>query len=189
MKKIAFLTLIILFNTFNSFAQISKIRLEVNKIFFEFPSSSERFDIKSIVNGSENFYDYYENSMVLNSISVGFEENPSLSYLGLKNTIILFFKGSKKYDQLVLKSEYGQKDVNQCKQQLIEVLDIFKKLSYKTYESVSRNGNNDIIGRGYSFYSSSNSLSKKKTYLSISLVENYKGEYVFDIHYYPTNLY
>ncbi|WP_276360381.1 hypothetical protein [Daejeonella sp. H1SJ63] len=190
MKKKHLITLLLIaISATNCFSQITNIKSKINDIFFNFPKSSEKFDIKLIVNSSENFYDYWESKTSNGSMSVSFEQNPLMSFLGSKNNIMLILKENHKYDQLALTSEYSSNEASKCQKQLEEVLNIFDPISYKTFKSVSENENNDLIGRGYSFYSSSSSLLKKKAYLSLSIIENYKGNYVFDIHYFPSNLY
>lgn len=188
-KKNLLIMFLIAISATDCFSQISKSKSKVEEIFFGFPKSSEKFDIKLIINSSENFYDYWESKTSEGSVSVSFEENPFMSFLGSKNNIMLIFKENKKYDQLALTSDYRPSDITKCQKQLDEILNIFGPISYKTFKSTSQNGKNDLIGRGYSFYSSSNSILKKKSYLSITIRENYKGDYVFDIHYFPSNLY
>ena len=188
-KKQLMIFLIIAISATNCYSQITSIKSKINDIFFSFPKSSEKFDIKFIINSSENFYDYWESKTSNGSMSVNFEQNPLMSFLGSKNNIMLILKENHKYDQMALISEYSSNDATKSQKQLEEVLNIFRPISYKTLKSVSENGNNDLIGRGYFFYSSSSSFLKKKSYLSLSIVENYKGNYVFDIHYYPSNLY
>lgn len=112
-----------------------------------------------------------------------------MSFLGSKNKIALILKENNTYDQLALTSEYNQSDIIKAQKQLEEVLNIFGSISHKTFKSTSQNGNNELIGRGYSFYSSSQSLLKRKSYLSLDLREDYKGSYIVDIHYFPSNLY
>lgn len=57
MKKyyIVVITLLIVVSGNVGFSQIATVKSKVNEIFFGFPKSSEKFDIKLIVNSSEIF--------------------------------------------------------------------------------------------------------------------------------------
>lgn len=171
-------------------AQVPKIKNNIIKLFFNIPKSPERFDIKLILNSSENFYDIKEFDYAnIRGISSEFEENEALNYLGKQNHLSIYFKANGRFDQMAITSKYIIDDVNRCQEQISSLVSLFRILSYKTGDNASYDGDNKMIGRGKSFYSSLTSYKKLQPYLSISYSQRNNEDYILDIHYYPNHLY
>jgi hypothetical protein len=171
-----------------AFAQ--NIKSKINALYFGVPESSEKFDIKAIFNRTENFYAYSEyNRFGMDNISVKFEENPEMTFIGQDNGLKIYFTAHGKFDQLVILSRYTSSDLNKCENQVKEILKKFEKISFRVNKSDSYDGEQNLIGRGYSFYSSVKSYNNRKSYFSIIYRLTPNQEYELDLHFYPANLY
>ena len=188
--RICLLVLGIGFNIPGSYGQVSKARGFINELYFGVPVSSEKFDIKRIFNKSENFYGYRESdTSKMAFISVNFEENKMMTFIGDHNSLFILFKSNGSFDQLAINSNYLKNEIGKCEKQVDQILSMFNKISFKTNKSDTFNDTNNLIGRGYSFYSSLKSYKNHRPYLNVSYVETYDGNYQIDLHYYPSFFY
>ena len=171
----------------SSYGQISKAKLLLNQLYFDVPTSPEKFDIRRIINRSENFYGYREPDTTRTSyVAINFEENKNMTFLGHENSMLIFFNPDGSFDQIAIKSIYEKNEISKCENQVEQILSKFKPISYKTSKIYNTNWENKMNGRGYSFFSSLKLFQKNQPYAQISYFENPDGFYEIDLHYFPT---
>ncbi|HEY5326507.1 MAG TPA: hypothetical protein VIJ27_05870 [Mucilaginibacter sp.] len=178
------------FNIPVSSGQMSNARNYINELYFGVPVSPEKFDIRRIFNRTENFYDYWESdTSKMASLSVKFEQNKLMTFLGNPNSLFIHFKPDGSFYNLAISSNYLRNEISKCEKQVAQILSLFDKISFKTNKNDTFNEKNILIGRGYSFYSSLKSYQRGRPYLQVSYIENSDGNYEMDLHYFPSFFY
>ena len=202
MKKILLLFLFFQYFQF-SYGQISSIKKQLKELYFEIGFPSSKYDIRKMLNSSNNFSFVSENSIEDSDvISAWFEKNYKLSYVNKSKERVFdywFNKGTDKNYCVGIALRYYPEDISSCTKQFNEAIGFFKGISYKSYQRpIIKDGIK--IGEFYSFSSSKKSDENMKSYLIISMEYKTLGEtenmsasdrmrYSFSIGYFVNNLY
>jgi hypothetical protein len=202
MKKIILLLLFCQCIQF-SYGQISSIKKQLKELYFEIGFPSSKYDIRKMLNSSNNFSDISEINIEEDDIfSAYFDKNFKLSYVNKsieRKFDYVFNKGTDNNFCVGLVLRYYPEDISSCTKQFNEAIGFFKGISYKSYQrSIIEDGIK--LGETYSFYSSKKSDENSKSYLIISMEYRALGEirnksesdkmrYSFSIGYYVNNLY
>lgn len=195
MKKNNFLISLIFFMLASNYIiaqqkpNVTKIKELINNLYFEIPIYEQKFEVKLVLRGSENFYGYKEfNFNNIESVSCGFEENNVLKYLGYTNEITVFFDKQKKIEYILITSDYQLNDGQKAEMQYLDLIDILYDISYEAYVGDVSNGEKEVIGKSVALYASSLTVKNKKPYLYISFQETPRNSYQFSALYYPNRL-
>lgn len=153
----------------SSLGQLPLIKKEVSQLFFNLPLSATRFEIRSLLNSNNNFYNVDNMHDYTNSISAKFRQNFKMSYLGFDNFIYFGFEGSEQncnYRSLTLK--YSETDFEKCYKQYKELITFFRKNSYTSDVANTSKDNSEVRNFGSTrFYLDEKSWREKKFYLKI----------------------
>ena len=168
---------------------VEKIKELINTLYFGIPVYEQKFEVKLVLRGSENFYGYKEFDFNnIESVCSGFEENNILKYLGYTNEITIFFDKQKKIENILITSDYQLKDGQKSEMQYLDLIDILYDISYEAYVGDVTNGREEIVGKNVALYASSLMVKNKKPYLHISFQETPRNSYQFSARYYPSRL-
>lgn len=168
MKKFVVLLALLGFY-FNSIGQLPLIKKDVSQLFFNLPLDASRYEIRNILNSSDNFYNVDNMHDYTNSISANFRQNFKMSYLGFNNFIYFGFEGTEqKCNFRSLTIKYAETDFERCFKQYKELIAFFRKNSYTS--DVANTGKDDTGVRNFGstrFYLNEKSWREKKFYLTI----------------------
>ena len=147
-KKIAIISIMLLSNILN--AQVNAL---VKKFFFEFPSHSTLFDIRTKIHSSGNFSQIKEYS---ESINGEFNSHPfiiNLPQSSSKPYLSAQFNSQGLSSVKTIHVYYNSNQVSECIQQYNELIKLFKPYSKRTYESsLNDSQTNEKVGIDTSIY-------------------------------------
>ncbi len=185
-----------------SSSQVSIVRKNVSELFFGIQELPSKFDVRKLIHSDENFYGHggwdYGN---YETITTQFRHNSKLSNLGrdTKHLIFRFDDGSEISNSRKISTEYFVDEFSLCLKQMEELFSVFDKCATGYSESVFRNIKGEKNGEGWDFYSSEESYTEKKAFLTLlyryfkldtSQPSSMKKEgYIFEISLKDKNLY
>ena len=176
MKKIIFLFFLI-FVVLNLYSQPSLIKKQLSKMFFGVNFPLTRFDVREKFNSSINLFEYKEwifPNSDYDDYMVKFKNNPLLSYTqsSTDRSISVNFKnGYDKSNNISMDMWYKIQDVSLCRNQLNEVINLFKSISYKVIEQdryEDDDQNKKKIGEEYFIFSTLSNYKKNNHCIIIS---------------------
>jgi hypothetical protein len=167
MKRV-YLTYVFLLLVFTSFCQPTLIKNKVSQIFYGVTFPITRFDIREKFNSSLNLYDYEEydiSNTDYDVVDVKIKNNPILGYTQSsinKKIKVEFKKGYDRSNIISMSLWYKIENVSLSRNQLNELVKIFKPISYKIEKQDSFDDNNNKIGEDYFVYSTKSNFEKNK---------------------------
>jgi|GEM_PF-2624281 len=201
MKKFVLVSVLILSFQF-SFGQILKIKKQLKECLFETERPITKFDLRKLLNTSNNFSDIHEYTYdKYDVISYDFETNYKLSYTKdctHKQSSVWYIKGTDEEFAFGYELYFPSENFESASNQLTELVNFFKPISFKVSDEHS-----DLLSRNRSFtaYSTKSKYDNTKFYSIIDLkyrkVEGKEGEnmvpapgeyYVVSFTYYNGNL-
>jgi hypothetical protein len=177
MKKVYLLLLTCSF-IINGYSQPSVIKNKLSQIFYGVDFPLTRFDIREKFNGSNNLYEYKEiepSNYDYDNVEVKLKNNPILGFTQKstnKYLDISFKKGYDRSDLINMSLWYKIEDVNFSRNQLNEVIKIFKPISYKIVkQDVFKENNKSIkIGEDYFIFSTQSNYNRNNHCIRLSYV-------------------
>lgn len=189
---ILFLSLIL---SIHSYCQNSEIiKKEIDQLFFYIPMHADKYDVRKALQLNNNFsrVEYVDWA---HCFSADFNNQPLLKYIGeIKEIHVWIDTVQKKSDTRKLSFEYYPDDLKNCDNQLKDIFNLYKPISYKAVAMTVNNWAKEKSGEGYWFYSNKVNYEKRKSYLDVSYryidesKEGGKSFYLFEIIFNENNL-
>lgn len=177
MKKIKLLFIFILVGVI-TYSQPSVIKNKLSQIFYGVDFPLTRFDIREKFNSSINLYEYKEiepSNYDYDNVGVKLKNNPILGFTQKSTNKYLdvsFKKGYDRSDLISMYLWYKIEDVNFSRNQLNELIKIFKPISYKIdkQDVFEENNKNNKIGEDYFIYSTQSNYNRNNHCIRLSYV-------------------
>lgn len=128
----------------------AQVNTFTSKFFFDLPFHATMFDIRSKIQGNNNFYGFSEYS---NSISADFKYHPNITNLPAKHRephIQISFDDKGLSDTKSITLDYDASEVNECMAVYEQIIKIFKPYTRKTAPSAKKDI--ELTGKGIQIF-------------------------------------
>ncbi len=146
------------------FAQTAAIKKNLDEMFFKVPLNAAKFEVRTMLHSSENFFNISDFDEINKAISSDFKENYKFTYLTNCCRIVFWFENDNSNGRKI-SIDYSENELSKCIKQYEELKSIFGKISYAPYEYKTVNFKNEEAGIAINYKSKPNA---KKPYIFIS---------------------